>query len=52
MNISKLYRNWPVHNIIGHPACEITFILLRLCRCKDASEIAAKVHHATVPEDH
>ena len=38
----KVYKNWTVHNIIGHPCMEI----LRLLGFKKA---ARKVHDGTLP---
>lgn len=52
MKINKLWRNWPVHNIIGHPACEIARIFLSAIGSENADKVAAKIHNATVPEDH
>lgn len=29
VNFEKLYRNWPVHNIISRPASEIVYQVVR-----------------------
>lgn len=43
MNINKLYKNWFIHNCVGHPLMYfISFLSERLAR---------KVHDATLPED-
>ena len=44
MHLSKLYKNWAVHNIIGHPLMQI-FLWLRMQR------MAKKVHDSTLPPD-
>lgn len=40
--MTKLYKNWPVHNLIGHPLMQL-FNWLRLNR------IALVVHDQTLP---
>lgn len=44
MRLSKLWRNWRVHNILAHPLMEV--ILL----CTGRSDWATWVHDTTVPE--
>ncbi|SFD67068.1 hypothetical protein SAMN05660831_02065 [Thiohalospira halophila DSM 15071] len=36
--------NWPVHNLIGHPA-------MQLLRWAGARELAQRVHDGTLPEE-
>jgi hypothetical protein len=42
--ISKLYKNWTVHNVLGHPLMQF-FILLHM------PITAKKVHDGTLPPD-
>lgn len=47
---SKLMRNWFVHNMFGHPACEITLRVGRLITTDEkAHKWSAYVHGLTVP---
>ncbi len=46
----KLWKNWSVHNLIGHPASEIVYLVLRLPLGRDRAQCAAsRVHDFTVP---
>ncbi len=42
--MSKLWRNWPVHNLIGHP-------LMEICGWFGLFDIGVKIHDATLPEE-
>lgn len=42
--MSKLYKNWTFHNIIGHPLMQILVLLGML-------ELAKKVHDGTLPSN-
>ena len=44
MSIKRLYRNFAVHNILGHPAMQIA-AMLGLRRLSDA------IHDGTLPKD-
>lgn len=45
--MKKLYKNWPVHNLIAHPLSEVIF-WLTFCICGD--KLSNMVHDATIPE--
>jgi len=40
--VDRLYRNWPVHNIIGHP-------LMGVCELLRREDWAKAVHDGTLP---
>ena len=51
-SLSKLYKNRIVHNILGHPAREIAYLLLKPFLGRElASDIAKDVHDFTLPDD-
>lgn len=43
MNAKKLYKNWPIHNLIGHPTMQILIWL-------GMEKAANAVHDGTLPE--
>ena len=46
--MKRLYKNWFIHNLIGHPLSEIAFwVLLGTDLGKRASQI---IHDQTLPE--
>ena len=49
--MSKLYKNWPVHNLIGHPLSEIAYWIVRPFGKKKAEDISGWVHDITIPDD-
>lgn len=42
--MKRLYQNWPVHNLIGHPLMQILELL-------GMSKIATRVHDETLPSN-
>lgn len=42
--MKKLYKNWFVHNVIGHPLMQ----LLNMCKFK---YLALYIHEITLPEE-
>jgi hypothetical protein len=49
--MKKLYKNWFVHNMIGHPLSEVAYWVALLILGKDrAYDVSGAVHQATVPE--
>lgn len=42
--MNKLYRNWTVHNLLGHPLSELVWLVTR------REDWAGWVHDVTVPE--
>ena len=47
--MSKLYRNWPVHNLIGHPLSEIVYWIIRPLGKEKAEDISGWIHDITIP---
>ena len=46
----KIYKNWPVHNLIGHPLSEIVFWIVRpFVGLAKAENISGVVHDGTLP---
>lgn len=43
--MKRIYKNWTVHNLIGHPWMQILYML-------GCPTIAQKIHDATLPEPH
>lgn len=50
--MKKIYKNWFVHNMIGHPLSEVAYWLFLLFGAKRAFEISGQIHDATLPVDH
>ena len=51
--MSKLYQNWPVHNLIAHPLSEIVYWIVRpFCDREKSDDICGWVHDITLPVDH
>jgi hypothetical protein len=44
--MKRLYKNWLVHNLIGHPLSEIVY-WITFCN----EDICGWVHDVTLPED-
>lgn len=48
--MSRLYKNWTVHNMIGHPLAQCVFLVAWPLLGKDgAANLSARVHDITVP---
>ena len=52
VKMSKLYRNWPVHNLVGHPVSEIVYRILVLFGRSRAKRVGDWIHDATLPVGH
>ena len=50
--MTKLYKNWPVHNLIGHPVSEIVYRILILFGKSRAKRVGDWIHDSTLPEGH
>lgn len=51
--MKKLYKNWFVHNVVGHPLSEIVYQVLKVLTNESiAEEYCGKIHDATIPEDY
>ncbi len=47
--MSILWKNMPVHNLIGHPLCEIVYWAVRPISKTKAKYFAGRVHDSTLP---
>jgi hypothetical protein len=50
--MSKVYKNWTVHNLIGHPVSELAYLFLRPFGLVLAQRISKTIHDATLPKGH
>lgn len=41
--MNKLYKNWIVHNMLGHPLMQVMIMI-------GCDKLASKVHDGTLPE--
>ena len=49
--MSKIYRNWFVHNMFAHPLSEVVYWLVRLFGKKKAENISGVIHDITIPRE-
>jgi len=49
--MTRLWRNWAVHNLLGHPLSEVVYWLVRPFGQGRATDMAGVVHDLTVPKD-
>lgn len=50
--MSRLWKNWTVHNLISHPVSELIYLLSFLIIGREKAEaISGWVHDVTVPEE-
>ena len=47
MKLSRLYRNWPVHNLIAHPLSEL---IHWLTSWKYGDKVSGWIHDVTIPQ--
>jgi len=50
--MSKLYRNWPVHNLFGHPVSELAYWVVRPFGKSRAKQVNKWIHDSTLPVGH
>ena len=50
--MSRIYRNWPVHNLIGHPVSELVYRILVLFGKSRAKRVGDWIHDSTLPVGH
>ena len=48
--MSKIYKNWFVHNMFAHPLSEVVYWLVRPWGDKKASAISGVIHDSTIPQ--
>ena len=47
--MSKIYRNWPVHNLVAHPISELAYWIVRTMGKKKAEDVSGWIHDITIP---
>jgi len=47
--MSKLWKNWFVHNMFAHPLSEIAYWLARPLGKDKADTVSGAIHDATIP---
>jgi len=50
MKMSKLYKNWPIHNLIAHPVSELAYWVVRPFSKVRAEKVSKLIHDSTLPE--
>jgi hypothetical protein len=50
--MSKIYKNWPVHNLIGHPVSELVYWVIRPLGKSKAKRVGDWIHDSTLPAGH
>jgi hypothetical protein len=48
--MSKLYKNWPIHNLIAHPVSELAYWIVRPLGKSRAKRVGDWIHDSTLPE--
>jgi hypothetical protein len=43
--MKRIYQNWPVHNLIGHP-------VMQICNWLGLKKAARAIHDGTLPKEH
>ena len=47
--MKKLYKNWFIHNVIGHPFAEMAYWAVYLFNPLGASRLSMWIHDVTCP---
>ena len=47
--MSKLYKNWFVHNMFAHPLSEVVYWITRPLGRKKSEDISEWIHDVTIP---
>ena len=51
MKMNKLWKNWTIHNLIGHPISEIAYLVsLPFAGKEKAENISGWIHDLTIPD--
>ena len=51
IRMNKLWKNWTVHNIVGHPVSEVLYLVsLPLVGREKAENISGWIHDVTLPD--
>jgi len=49
--MKKIYKNWPIHNLIAHPISELAYWIVRPFSRLGAERISKLIHDSTLPEE-
>ena len=49
--MSKLYKNWPFHNLVAHPVSELVYWVVRPFGRPMAKAAGDWIHDSTIPEE-
>lgn len=50
LKMSKLYKNWPFHNLVAHPVSELAYWVVRPLGKLRAEKVSKLIHDSTLPE--
>ena len=50
--MSRLWKNWAVHNLIGHPLSEIIYWIVRPFSKLRAEVVSGWIHDETLPDEY
>ncbi len=49
--MSAIYRNWVIHNLVGHPVSELLFWIVRpFVGLAKAERLSGEFHDLTIPD--
>ena len=49
MKMSKLYKNWTIHNLISHPLSEVAYWIVRPLGKKKSKDVSVWIHDISLP---
>tara|TARA_R110002020_G_scaffold78727_6_gene197817 strand:+ start:2711 stop:2980 length:270 start_codon:yes stop_codon:yes gene_type:complete len=49
--MSRIYKNWPIHNLIAHPVSELAYWIVRPLGKSRAKRVGDWIHDSTLPEE-
>ena len=49
--MKKIYKNWPIHNLIAHPVSELAYWIVRPLGKSRAKRVGDWIHDSTLPEE-
>lgn len=52
LQLTKIWKNWPVHNLLAHPLSELIYWIVRPFSKTKAENIAGRIHDETLPGDY
>jgi len=48
--MNRLWKNWPVHNLLAHPLSEVAYWIVWPVSKLKAEEVSGAIHDATLPD--